>query len=92
MYLATMTQPDLSFTMGLLAKFMQNPGRQHQEALKRVFRYLSGTRGYGITYCSGDPTVLVGYSDADWSNAENSKSVTVGLGIHPAWHSSELES
>eukprot|EP00961_Rhodomonas_salina_P295301 3935336-Rhodomonas_salina.1 len=76
MYLATMTRPDLSSTTGSLAKYMQNPCRQHQEALKQVFHYLSGTRGYGITYRSGDATVLVGYSDADWSNAEKSKSVS----------------
>eukprot|EP00961_Rhodomonas_salina_P197853 2669875-Rhodomonas_salina.1 len=76
MYLATMTRPDLSYAAGSLAKFMQKPGRKHAEALKRVFRYISGTRDYGITFRSGDPTILVGYSDADWSNAETSKSVS----------------
>eukprot|EP00961_Rhodomonas_salina_P137951 1855838-Rhodomonas_salina.1 len=71
-----MTRPDLSYITGALTKYMQHPGRQHQEAIKRVFRYVSGTREYGITYRSGDTTVLVGYSDADWSTAENSKSVS----------------
>eukprot|EP00961_Rhodomonas_salina_P113689 1529211-Rhodomonas_salina.1 len=71
-----MTRPDLSYTAGLLAKFMQKPGQKHAEALKRVFSYLSGTCGYGITFRSGDPTILVGYSDADWRNAKTSKSVS----------------
>eukprot|EP00961_Rhodomonas_salina_P300782 3940114-Rhodomonas_salina.2 len=78
MYLATMTRPDLSYTAGSLAKFMQKPGQKHTEALrlKRVFHYLSGTHRYGITFRSGDPMILVGYSDADWSNEETSKSVS----------------
>eukprot|EP00961_Rhodomonas_salina_P117852 1586108-Rhodomonas_salina.6 len=76
MYLATMTHPNLSFITGALAKYMQHPGRQHQEAIKCVFRYVSGTLEYCITYHSRDATVLVGYSNADWSNAENSKSVS----------------
>eukprot|EP00961_Rhodomonas_salina_P062354 836999-Rhodomonas_salina.1 len=71
-----MTSPNLIFITGALAKYMQHPRRQHQEAIKCVFCYVSGTREYGITYHSGDATVLVGYSDADWSNAENSKSVS----------------
>ncbi len=45
-------------------------------ALKRVFRYLSGTRDRGLVYRAGGPTVLYGYSDADWSNDDNSRSVS----------------
>lgn len=41
-----------------------------------MFWYISGTRDFSITYSSGDPTIIVGYSDADWSNAETSKSVS----------------
>lgn len=47
---------------------MQNPGIQHAAALKRVFRYLSGTRGRGLTFRAGLPTVPVGHSDSNWGN------------------------
>jgi Reverse transcriptase (RNA-dependent DNA polymerase) len=45
MYVAQGTRPDISFMVSFLAQFMQNPGRPHWEAVKRVFRYLKGTKG-----------------------------------------------
>lgn len=79
MYLSTMTRLDISFVCSELSKFMQNPGQEHLAALKRVFRYLSGTRSRGLIF-HGNPdekSVLMGYSDADWSNdPATSKSVS----------------
>jgi hypothetical protein len=40
---AVATRPDIAFSISLLAQFMENPGRVHWEAVKRVFRYLLGT-------------------------------------------------
>eukprot|EP00961_Rhodomonas_salina_P181494 2449582-Rhodomonas_salina.1 len=58
---------------------MQRPGVQHQQALKRVFRYLSCTRDRGLTFCGTTDwkSVLVCYSDADWStDPHTSKSIS----------------
>jgi hypothetical protein len=44
---------------------MSNPGDDHWHALERVLRYLKGTMSYQIHYF-GHPTVLEGYSDANW--------------------------
>eukprot|EP00961_Rhodomonas_salina_P066071 887651-Rhodomonas_salina.1 len=77
---------------------MQNPGQEHLAALKRVFRYLSGTRSRGLIF-HGNPdekSVLMGYSDTDWSNdPATSKSVS-GLvfmlhGAAISWHSKGQE-
>eukprot|EP00961_Rhodomonas_salina_P208883 2818838-Rhodomonas_salina.1 len=76
-----MTRLDISFAVSELSRFMQQPGVQHQQALKRVFRYLSGTRDRGLTFC-GTPdrkSVLVGYSDADWSNDPHTSKLISGL-------------
>jgi hypothetical protein len=65
MYLASVTRPDISFTVSKLSWFTSNPGDDHCRALERVMHYLVGTMDYGIHY-SGYPAVLEGYSDANW--------------------------
>ena len=37
MYLATMTRPDIAFTVGVLARFNSNPGHAHWNAVKHLF-------------------------------------------------------
>ncbi|GJW81119.1 ribonuclease H-like domain, reverse transcriptase, RNA-dependent DNA polymerase [Tanacetum coccineum] len=44
------TRPDLSYSVGLLSRFMQEPKEQHMKAIKKVLRYVKGTKDYGITY------------------------------------------
>ncbi|GJT64826.1 ribonuclease H-like domain, reverse transcriptase, RNA-dependent DNA polymerase [Tanacetum coccineum] len=44
------TRPDLSYSVGLLSRFMQEPKEQHMKAIKQVLRYVKGTKDYGITY------------------------------------------
>ncbi|GJS07419.1 zinc finger, CCHC-type containing protein [Tanacetum coccineum] len=46
-----------------LSRFTSNPSRQHWKAITRVFKYLRGTKDYGLSYV-GYPSVLEGYSDA----------------------------
>eukprot|EP00253_Pinus_taeda_P022773 PITA_22773 len=38
----THTRPDLSFAIGLVAHFMQNPRESHWKAAKRILRYVRG--------------------------------------------------
>jgi hypothetical protein len=65
MYLASVTRPDISFTMSKLSQFTSNPGDDHCRALERVMHYLVGTMDYRIHYF-GYSSVLEGYSDANW--------------------------
>ncbi|GKE07093.1 hypothetical protein Tco_1399111, partial [Tanacetum coccineum] len=46
-------------------KHTSSPGKEHCEAVNRVFKYLKKTMDYGLEY-SGDPSVLEGYDDASW--------------------------
>ncbi len=39
-YLAVATRPDISFTIGRLAQFVERPTRQLSGRVKRVFRYI----------------------------------------------------
>ena len=44
-YLAVATRPDISYAIGVLCRFVENPGPEHWGAAKRVLRYLKGTIG-----------------------------------------------
>lgn len=75
MYLSTHTRPDIAFAVSTLAQFMQNPGRPHWEAARRILRYLKKTRDYKLTFGKilGD---LEGFSDADWGSQTHRHSIS----------------
>jgi hypothetical protein len=72
MYAMLGTRPDIAFAVGLVSQFSTNPGQAHWTAVKRVFRYLRHTNGFGI--CYGLSFTTEGYSDADWGAGEDRKS------------------
>ncbi|KAF2879089.1 hypothetical protein ILUMI_27098 [Ignelater luminosus] len=77
MYLCQATRPDLSFAVGLLSRFNNCFGKAHWSAVKRVFRYLMGTKDWKLEYSCDDTNDLIGYSDADRANdSDDRKSIT----------------
>jgi transposase InsO family protein/uncharacterized membrane protein YgcG len=53
-YAAASTRPDLSYGVNQLARFLQAPGDAHFTALKRMIRYLQGTKHLALVFdCSG---------------------------------------
>jgi Reverse transcriptase (RNA-dependent DNA polymerase) len=75
MYVALGTRPYILFTISFLAQFMQNPGRPHWEAVKRVFRYLKGTKDVPLVI-GGSRKGLEAFSDADWASQEHRHSIS----------------
>lgn len=67
MWLQVATRPDLSYSVNVLSRYSNNPGRKHWEALKHTLAYLKGTLDYGITYSRGSSLRPFGYVDADWA-------------------------
>ncbi|WJZ96796.1 hypothetical protein VitviT2T_015444 [Vitis vinifera] len=50
MYAQVCTYPDLAFVVGMLGRYLSNPGNQHWKATKKVLRYLQGTKDLMLTY------------------------------------------
>ncbi|MCO5563394.1 hypothetical protein L7F22_017035 [Adiantum nelumboides] len=65
MYAMVATRPDIAFAVGVISRFMSNPGKKHWEAVKGVLQYLNGTKDMCICFRKGDLSV-VGYTDADY--------------------------
>ncbi len=75
MYASIATQPNISFAVTALSQFLDNPGEVHWEAVKRIMRYLSGTKDYALTY--GDECHnLLGYSDTDGTTQEHRHAIS----------------
>lgn len=80
LYASQGTRPDISFAVSSLSRYMQNPGKGHWSAVKRVFKYLNGTIGARLEF-SREPTAefegCFGYCDADWANhSDTRRSIT----------------
>ena len=75
----THTRPDLTYSVGFLSRFMEQPTIEHLTALKQVLRYLRGTIGYGLVYLKGQLKArLVGYKDSDFAGDEQERKSTSG--------------
>ncbi|CAL8174550.1 unnamed protein product [Prunus armeniaca] len=65
----TNTRPDIVHAVSVVSRFMSDPSNHHFAAVKRILRYIQGTKGYGIRYTQGKKAQLVGYTDSDWAGA-----------------------
>jgi hypothetical protein len=80
-YIANGTRPDISCPVNKLAAFTANPSMQHYTALKRILRYLAGTKTLGITYRKpkddhDEENLFHGFADAAYANNFDLKSTT----------------
>jgi hypothetical protein len=66
-YAQVCTRPDLAYVTGLLGRFQSNPGLDHWKLVKKVLRYLQGTKGLVMTYKRFDSLQIVGYTDSDYA-------------------------
>ena len=73
-YAATMTRPDLLFSMSVLAAYSSNPTRLQRRMLKRVMRYLVATKDWKLTFKHDDDWELVAWADASYATREECRS------------------
>ena len=97
MHLTTATRPDIAYAVSYVSRFMENPQEEHWTAVKRIFRYLQGTKDYGICYKPSDKIDFRGYSDADWAGDLADRKSTSGyafmlLGAPISWGSKKQSS
>ncbi|XP_017431953.2 uncharacterized mitochondrial protein AtMg00810-like [Vigna angularis] len=75
------TRPDLSYSVGVISRYMECPRVSHLIAVKRILRYLKGTHSYGILLRkgeAGEEVQITSYSDADWCGDKTDRKSTAG--------------
>nr|GEW68349.1 zinc finger, CCHC-type [Tanacetum cinerariifolium] len=71
------TRPYLSYSVGLLSRFMQDPKDHHLKAVKQVIRYIKGTKEHGIIYKKEGSCKITSYSDSSYEiNTDQGKGTT----------------
>jgi hypothetical protein len=78
LYASTRTRPDIATAVGDCCRYVENPGRAHWQALKRIMRYLRGTPTASLVYSKDSEADLVCYVDADWAGDVDTRRSTTG--------------
>lgn len=79
MYLMLATRPDLCFALGYPSRFQDCATDVHWNHLKRILRYLRGSKEMRLVYKRGNAKPLIGYVDADWANDVDERKSTTGF-------------
>ncbi|SOV04579.1 uncharacterized protein UDID_17140 [Ustilago sp. UG-2017a] len=94
LWVANSTRPDLSLTVGILARHMREPTQEHYQAAQQVLRYLESTKEVGLVCRANESQEpLVTHSDANWASdatiqrRSTSGSVALVYGNPVAWKS-----
>ena len=78
LYLTT-SRTNISYNVGVCARYQENPKESHMIALKRIIKYFKTTTDFGVWYSKDTNDVLDGYSNADWAeNADDRKNTSGG--------------
>ncbi|XP_070050363.1 secreted RxLR effector protein 161-like [Nicotiana tomentosiformis] len=75
----TASRPDIVFSVGLCARFQENPKESHLTVIKSILRYLKGTTDLCMWYPKGSNFNLVGYADVDYASFLVDKKSTSGM-------------
>ncbi|XP_061376329.1 uncharacterized mitochondrial protein AtMg00810-like [Gastrolobium bilobum] len=78
---ATITRPDITFSVNKVCQYMHHPLDTHWKAVKRILRYLNGTTSHGLTIHPLENFHLTAYCDSDWASDLDDRRSTSGICI-----------
>ena len=77
LYLPT-NRPNISYSVGVYARYQANPKESHMLALKRIIKYVKTIAEFGVWYSKDTNDVLAGYSNVDWAGNADDRKSTLG--------------
>ncbi|XP_075102326.1 secreted RxLR effector protein 161-like [Nicotiana tabacum] len=78
MYAQTCPRSNISFAVGMLGRCQSNPRIDHWKVVKKLLRYLKGTKDYILMYRRSKHLEVVGYSDSDFAGCIDTRKSTFG--------------
>ena len=83
LYCCVATRPDISYTLSVLSKYQKEPRKAHWIAHRRVLRYLSATREFGLLFAKRDDPKVECFTDADCAGDHENRRSTSGMVTFP---------
>ena len=80
MYAMVCTRPDISQAVGVVSRYMHDPGKGHWQAVKWILRYLLKTVDFGLVFQKEDSLgqFAIGYVDSDYAGDLDKRRSTTG--------------
>eukprot|EP00253_Pinus_taeda_P024646 PITA_24646 len=72
------TRPDIMYAIGIVGRFQVNLKESHLQVVKRIFKYLQGTKDFGLWYPRDADLTLHAYTDSDWVGSVDDRKSTSG--------------
>ncbi|KAF5938278.1 hypothetical protein HYC85_025784 [Camellia sinensis] len=77
MYAMVCTRPDIAHSVGVVSRFLSNPGKEHWATVKWILRYLRRTSKVCLCFGDGKP-MLDGFTNSDMAGDIDSRKSTSG--------------
>ncbi|XP_014490299.1 uncharacterized protein LOC106753033 [Vigna radiata var. radiata] len=74
----TVSRTDIMHSLCLYARFQSDPKESHLTVVKRILKYLKGTKNLGLWYPNGTNMFLTGYSDSNFGGCKLDRKSTSG--------------
>ena len=75
MHTMVCNRSDIVYTVGVVSRYLSNPGREHWEVVKWIFRYLKATSSLCLGFGGLNP-VLEDFTDVDIASSKEKKSTS----------------
>jgi hypothetical protein len=93
LFYLTHSRPDLSYAVGAVSRFMQEPHDLHWKVVKCILRYVQGTITFGIHYETNSTFDLIEFTDSNWVgykiDCKSTSGYSLSLGFGPICWSSK---
>ena len=77
MYAMVCTRPNIAHVVGVVSKYMNNPGKEHWKVVQWILRYFRDTTSHALFFVGSD-MVLQGYVDEDMEDDIDNRRSTTG--------------
>ena len=85
------TRPDISQAVGVVSRYMHDPGKEHWQAVKWILRYIQSTVDVGLIFEQDDSQHVVGFCDSDYAGNLDKRRSTTGYIFYTRKSTSQLE-